>query len=130
MVSKKNSSNSFELAREIFELGLAGEPENKDFIARHNRAIQFTIEGEPPFVVDVQDGKVKAYEGVLDDPDLAVVASTDVFRQVFRGRSSPCEAWMDDQWWVGGAFSDYVGTSWLMRLIKRGVSGRMKQVWQ
>ncbi len=130
MISRKKSDNSIELAREIFEQGLAGEPEHKDFIARHNRAIQFNIEGEEPFIVDVQDGKVNVREGVLDDPDLAVVANTDVFRQVFRGKCSPCEAWMDDQWWVGGAFSDYVGTSWLMRLIRFGVSSRMKQVWQ
>ncbi|NOY17694.1 MAG: SCP2 sterol-binding domain-containing protein [Gammaproteobacteria bacterium] len=130
MVGKKESTTSYNLAYEVFVQGLAGEPENKDFVSRHNRAIQFNIEGEESFIVDVQDGNVDVRKGVLDDPDLAVVANPDVFRQVFRGRSSPCEAWMDDQWWVGGAFSDYVGTSWLMRLIKRGVSSRMKQVFQ
>jgi len=130
MIKDKQAAKSCELAREIFLQGLAGEPENKDFIARHNRAIQFTIEGEPPFVVDVRDGKINISEGSLDDPDLAVAANTDVFRQVFRGLLSPGEAWMDDQWWVGGAFSDFVGTSWMMRLIKRGVRGRMNQVWQ
>jgi len=130
MVKDKQAGKSYELAREVFLLGLAGEPVNKDFIARHNRAIQFKIEGESPFVVDIQDGKINISEGLADDADLAVEASTDVFRQVFRGLLSPGEAWMDDQWWVGGAFSDYVGTSWMMRLIKLGVSGRMNQVWQ
>ncbi len=130
MVNDKQEGKSYELAREIFLQGLAGEPVNKDFIARHNRAIQFMIEGESPFVVDVRDGSISLSKGSLDDPDLAVTANADVFRQVFRGLLSPGEAWMDDQWWVGGAFSDYVGTSWMMRLIKRGVSGRMNQVWQ
>ncbi len=130
MVNDKQDGKSYELAREIFLQGLAGEPVNKDFIARHNRAIQFMIEDEPPFVVDVRDGNISLSKGSLDDPDLAVKANADVFRQVFRGLLSPGEAWMDDQWWIGGAFSDYVGTSWMMRLIKRGVSGRMSQVWQ
>lgn len=130
MTKDKNRSASYKLAREIFLKGLACEPENKDFIARHNRAIQFRIEGEAPFVVDVKDGRLNMFEGSLDEPDLAVEANADIFRQVFRGLLSPGEAWMDDQWWVGGAFSDYVGTSWMMRLIKRGVSGRTHQVWQ
>mgnify|MGYP002713209788 CR=1 FL=1 len=130
MINTNNLENSMELARSIFEQGLAGEPENKDFIARHNRAIQFNIEGDPPFFVDVRDGMINVREGELDDPDLSVVANHDIFRQVFRGKISPCEAWMDDQWWVGGAFSDYVGTSWLMRLIRFGVGCRMKQIWQ
>src|SRR3990172_6431839 len=127
MVNNKQVVNSYELAREIFLLGLGGEPVNKDFIARHNRVIQFKIEGETPFVVDVRDGKLSVFEGLLDDPDLAVEANADIFRQVFRGLLSPGEAWMDDKWWVGGAFSDYVGTSWMMRLIKLGVRGRMNQ---
>jgi len=130
MAQENKLVKSLEMAREIFEQGLAGEPEHADFLARHNRAIQFRIAGEAPFVVDVKDGKVTVLEGELEEPDLAVVANADVFRKVFRGKSSPCEAWMDDQWWVGGAFSDYVGTSWLMRLIRFGVSSRMKQVWQ
>ena len=130
MSNNKQPTISQELAREIFLQGLAGEPVNNDFIARHDRTIQFTIEGETPFVIDIKKGKLSIFEGSLDAPDLAIEANADVFRQVFRGLLSPGEAWMDDQWWVGGAFSDYVGTSWLMRLIKRGVRGRMNQVWQ
>ena len=130
MGANKSSGSSYELAREIFLQGLAGDPENSEFIARHNRSIQFDIEGDEPFVVDVRDGKVEVYKGKLDDPDLAVESNADVFRQVFRGLLSPGEAWMKDLWWVGGAFSDYVGTSWMMRLIKAGVRSRMAQVWQ
>jgi len=83
MVGKKESTTSYNLAYEVFVQGLAGEPENKDFVSRHNRAIQFNIEGEESFIVDVQDGNVDVRKGVLDDPDLAVVANPDVFRQVF-----------------------------------------------
>jgi len=129
MNNSPKSGTSHELAQEIFVQGLVGDPENSDFIARHDRAIQFTIEGETPFVVDVRGGKVEIYEGTSNDPDLAITANSDIFRQVFRGLMSPGEAWMDDQWWVGGAFSDYVGTSWIMRLIKAGVHSRMKQIW-
>lgn len=129
MAGKQKPGKSRELAHEIFVQGLAGDPENSEFLARHNRAIQFDIDGEPPFVVDVRDGKVRIYEGSSNDPDLAITADADVFRQVFRGLISPGEAWMDDKWWVGGAFSDYVGTSWMMRLIKAGIRSRMKQIW-
>ncbi len=130
MVKDKQTGKSYELANEIFLKGLAGEPANKDFVARHNRTIQFNIEGEDPFAVEVQGGKVSVFNGSLDEPDLAIEANAEVFRKVFRGLLSPGEAWMADQWWIGGAFSDYVGTSWMMRLIKRGVTGRMNQVWQ
>jgi len=65
----------------------------------------------------------------LDDPDLLVKCDQEVFRQVFRGLLSPGEAWMGDRWWIGGAFSDYVGTSWMMRLIKFGVRSRLNQIW-
>ena len=120
---------SYQLASEIFVQGLAGDPANREFMARHNRTIQFEVDGEKPFIVDVRDGKVTLREGVCADPDLGVKASPEVFRQVFRGLMSPGEAWMDDKWWVGGAFSDYVGTSWMMRLIKAGIRSRMQQIW-
>jgi len=129
MANSNNTDSSYELAREIFLDGLARDPENADFVARHNRAIQFTIENEDPFVVDVRNGKIEVYKGTLDDPDLAVKSDPEVFRQVFRGLLSPGEAWMSDRWWIGGAFSDFVGTSWMMRLIKFGVRSRLNQIW-
>lgn len=129
MASKENSGQAFALAREIFVQGLAGDPDNAAFIARHDRSIQFDIEGEAPFILDVRNGQVDLKQGKLAEPDLAVAASGDVFRQVLRGLISPGEAWMDDKWWVGGAFSDYVGTSWMMRLIKTGIRSRMNQIW-
>lgn len=129
VAAERKAGSSYELAREILVQGLAGDPANREFIARHNRTVQFEIEGEAPFMVDVRDGRVTIREGSSADPDLAIRANPDVFRQVFRGLLSPGEAWMDDKWWVGGAFSDYVGTSWLMRLIKAGIRSRMQQIW-
>lgn len=129
MANGNNTDRSYELAREIFLSGLAADPTNADFVARHNRSIQFAVQGEDPFVVDVRNGKIEVYKGTLDDPDLLVKCDQEVLRQVFRGLLSPGEAWMSDRWWIGGAFSDYVGTSWMMRLIKFGVRSRLNQVW-
>lgn len=129
MADQRQAGTSYQLAQEIFVQGLAGDPANREFMGRHNRTIQFEIEGEPPFIVELRDGKLSMREGVCADPDLGVKANPDIFRQVFRGLMSPGEAWMDDKWWVGGAFSDYVGTSWMMRLIKAGIRSRMQQIW-
>lgn len=130
MTSDAQRTDSYTLAHEILVQGLGEEPGNAAFIARHNRTIQFNIEGEAPFAAEIRDGKVTMRKGTLDDPDLAITATPEVLRKVFRGLLSPGEAWMDDEWWIGGAFSDYVGTSWMMRLIKAGVQSRMQQVWQ
>lgn len=66
-------------------------------------AIQFRIEGEPPFYMEIgPDGAVKIVEGQHGSPAVTLAAKDDVMAKIIRGELDPVRAYLRGELKISG----------------------------